>query len=140
MEKVKILVLCTGNSCRSQMAEAYLKHFAAGKAVIYSAGVETHGLNPQAMLVLQEDGLQTTELYSKHVDDLKNIPFDYLISVCDRAKESCPLYFTTAKQIHQSFRDPSKYNGNEEDKMKLFYEVRNEIKQFCKAFVESLSL
>lgn len=92
MTQKKILVLCTGNSCRSQIAEGYLRHFANGKAEIYSAGIETHGVNPRAVATMKEDGLDISKHTSNNIDEYKNIDFDFVITVCDKAKERCPFF------------------------------------------------
>ncbi|HEY0668014.1 MAG TPA: arsenate reductase ArsC, partial [Sphingobacteriaceae bacterium] len=99
----KILILCTGNSCRSQIAEGYLRQFAGDKAEVYSAGVETHGVNPRAMATMLEDGIDISGHTSNHVDEYRAIDFDYVITVCDNAKERCPVFPSSARQIHQNF-------------------------------------
>jgi arsenate reductase len=131
----KILVLCTGNSCRSQIAEGYLRHFAKEKAVIYSAGIETHGVNPKAIAVMKEDGVDISKHTSNNVDEYKGIDFDYVITVCDNAKESCPYFPTQAKKFHQNFPDPAKANGTEEEIMQQFRIVRDMVKLYCEKFV-----
>ena len=88
----KILVLCTGNSCRSQMAEGYLKYFSQNKAEVYSAGVETHGVNPGAIQIMKEDGIDISKHTSNNVNEYRNIDFDYVITVCDNAREKCPVF------------------------------------------------
>ena len=132
----KILVLCTGNSCRSQIAEGYLQHFAGNKAQVYSAGVETHGVNPRAIQTMREDGIDISAHTSNNVLEYKEIDFDYVITVCDNAKERCPYFPSKAVKIHHNFTDPAKATGSEEDIMKQFAAVRDEIKAFSKAFVE----
>lgn len=131
----KILVLCTGNSCRSQMAEGYLKHFAHGKAAVYSAGIETHGLNPWAIKVMKEDGIDISHHTSNNVEEYIHIDFDYVITVCDNAKENCPYFPSTAKMFHYDFPDPAKAKGSEEQISQQFRNVRDLIKVYCKAFV-----
>lgn len=131
-----ILVLCTGNSCRSQIADGYLKHFANGKANIYSAGVETHGVNPRAIATMKEDGINISHNSSNNVDEYLNIPFDYIITVCDNAKERCPYILGDAKRFHHNFPDPAKANGTEEEIRKQFADVRELIKVYCQKFVE----
>lgn len=130
-----ILVLCTGNSCRSQIAEAYLRHFAGDLAKIFSAGVETHGVNPKAIATLAEDGLDITHHTSNHVDEYLHIPFDYIITVCDNAQERCPIFPSSAQRFHFNFPDPAKAQGTEEEIMQQFASVREQIKQYCKEFV-----
>ena len=134
--KKKILVLCTGNSCRSQMAEGYLRHFAGQKAQVYSAGVETHGVNPKAVWVMNEDGIDISHQTSNHIDEYQNIEFDFVITVCDNAKERCPVFPSKAKKFHYNFPDPAKVIGTEEEIMQQFRYVRNLIKDFCEKFVK----
>lgn len=132
----KILVLCTGNSCRSQMAEGYLKHYAGNKATVYSAGIEAHGVNPGAIAIMKEDGIDISQHTSNLVDDYKNLDFDFVITVCDNAKENCPYFPGNAIKIHHNFPDPAKAVGDESEIMNEFRKVRNQIKEFCKNFVE----
>ena len=131
----KILVLCTGNSCRSQIAEGYLKHFAGSKAEVYSAGVETHGVNPRAIQTMQEDGIDISSHTSNNVNEYRNIVFDYVLTVCDNAKERCPYFPSNAKMFHYNFPDPAKATGTEEQIMQQFRDVRNMIKQYSRDFV-----
>jgi len=131
-----ILVLCTGNSCRSQLAEGYLRFFAGDKANIYSAGIETHGVNPRAIQVMAEDHIDISNHTSNHVDEYINIPFDYVITVCDNARERCPYFPSKAKQFHYNFPDPAKASGTETAIMEQFRKVREMIKKYSKAFVE----
>ena len=131
----RILVLCTGNSCRSQIAEGYLRHFAGSKAEVYSAGIETHGVNPKAIAIMKEDGIDISNHTSNNIDEYLHIDFDYVITVCDNAKENCPFFPTTAKRFHQNFADPSKIIGTEEEINKQFRQVREEIKTFADKFV-----
>jgi len=131
----RILVLCTGNSCRSQIAEGYLKHFAGDKAEVYSAGVETHGVNPKAIQVMLEDGIDISNQTSNNINEYRNIHFDFVITVCDNAKEHCPFFPSNAKKLHHNFSDPAKVTGTEEQILQEFREVRNSIKEYCKEFV-----
>jgi arsenate reductase (thioredoxin) len=131
----RILVLCTGNSCRSQIADGYLKHFAVNKAEVYSAGVETHGVNPRAIQIMKEDGIDISNNTSNNVEEYKNIDFDFVITVCDNARERCPYFPSNAKKFHYNFPDPAKASGTEEQIMQQFREVRNMIKQYSKEFV-----
>ena len=131
----KVLVLCTGNSCRSQIAEGYLKHFAGNKAVIYSAGVETHGVNPRAIAAMAEDGIDISDHTSNNISEYAGIDFDYVITVCDNAKERCPFFPGNAQKFHYNFPDPAKATGTEEEKMKEFTRVRELIKEYCRNFV-----
>ncbi len=131
----KILVLCTGNSCRSQIAEGYLRHFANGNTEVYSAGVETHGVNPKAIAIMQEDGIDISNHTSNNIDEYYDIDFDFVITVCDNAKERCPFFPTKAKKFHQNFSDPAKAEGSEDEIREEFRKVREEIKTYCKRFI-----
>jgi arsenate reductase len=132
----KILVLCTGNSCRSQLAEGYLRHYAGDKAKVYSAGVETHGVNPRAIATMKEDGIDISEHTSNNILEYTGINFDYVITVCDNAKERCPYFPSNAQKFHYNFPDPAKATGTETEIMKAFSDVRTMIKQYCKDFIE----
>lgn len=131
----KILVLCTGNSCRSQIAEGYLRYFADNKADIYSAGVETHGVNPRAIQTMIEEGIDISKHTSNNIDEYRNIDFDFVITVCDNAKERCPFFPTKAKIVHHNFPDPAKATGTEEEIREQFRQVRQQIKDYCQQFV-----
>ena len=131
-----ILVLCTGNSCRSQIAEGYLRHFANGNAKIYSAGVETHGVNPKAIAVMAKDGIDISGQMSNNVDEYYDINFDYIITVCDNAKENCPFFPSKAERFHYNFPDPAKAQGTEEEIMQEFVRVRDMIKQYSQDFIK----
>ena len=132
----QILVLCTGNSCRSQIAEGYLQKFAGNRAVVYSAGIETHGVNPKAIEVMAEDDVDISHHTSNNVDEYTNIPFDYVITVCDNAKENCPYFPTNAQRFHFNFPDPAKATGTPEEIMNEFRRVRDMIKDYSKEFIE----
>lgn len=132
----KILVLCTGNSCRSQIAEGWLRHFANGKAEIFSAGIETHGVNPKAIQFMKEAGIDISGHTSNNVNEYMHIDFDYIITVCDHAKEHCPYIPSKAKRFHHNFLDPSRVKGSDEVVAKAFRETRDEIKEYCKKFIK----
>lgn len=132
----KILVLCTGNSCRSQIAEGYLRHFAGNRAEVYSAGVETHGVNPGAIAVMKEDGLNISAHTSNNLDEYRHIDFDFVITVCDHARERCPYFPSGAKKFHYNFPDPAKATGTSEEIVQQFRMVRDMIKAYCKKFVD----
>jgi arsenate reductase len=134
----KILVLCTGNSCRSQMAHGYLQHFGKNEVQIYSAGVEIHGQNPFAVGIMAEDGIDISKHTSNHVDEYQDITFDYVITVCDNAKEACPFFPTKTKTIHHSFEDPSKSSGTAKELIAEFRKVRDEIKDFSRGFIAKM--
>ena len=131
-----VLVLCTGNSCRSQIAHAYLEKFAGDKAKIYSAGVEVHGVNPKTIKTLEEDGIDIRHYTSNNVNEYRDLPFDYVITVCDNAKETCPYFPTNALKFHYNFPDPSKHKGTDEEIMAEFARVREMIKSYCQDFTE----
>lgn len=135
MEKKRILVLCTGNSCRSQIAEGYLRHYAGKKAIIYSAGVETHGVNPKAIEVMAEDGIDIADHTSNNIDEYYDIDFDFVITVCDNAKERCPFFPSKAQKFHYNFPDPAKATGTEEEISAEFIRVRDMIREYSKDFI-----
>jgi arsenate reductase (thioredoxin) len=136
-----ILILCTGNSCRSQIAHGYLDYFTDPKnTTIYSAGVETHGVNPRAIATMKEDGIDISKNTSNNVNDYFDIPFDYIITVCNNAKERCPYFPSKAVKLHYNFPDPAKALGTAVEIMLQFHEVRDMIKSYCKAFVEKEQL
>ncbi|MDP9080867.1 MAG: arsenate reductase ArsC [Bacteroidota bacterium] len=130
-----ILVLCTGNSCRSQIAEGYLHFYAAGKANIYSAGIETHGVNPKAIQVMAEDGIDISQHTSNNVDEYASVPFDYVITVCDNANEACPFFPGNVKRFHHNFPDPARATGDAEKVMNEFRRVRDMIKTYAGEFI-----
>ena len=132
----RILVLCTGNSCRSQIAEGYLRHFAGDKATVYSAGVETHGVNPRAITIMAEDNIDISHHTSNNVNEYRDIDFDLVITVCDNAKERCPFFPTNAEKFHYNFPDPAKATGTTEEIMASFRAVREQIKEYSRLFVE----
>ncbi len=130
-----ILILCTGNSCRSQMAHGYLKLSLNGKANIYSAGIETHGINPGAAAIMKEDGIDISNHTSNHVEEYDHVDFDYIITVCDHANENCPFIPSkNALRLHHNFFDPSKVVGSDQEKHAAFLKARNEIKVYCEDF------
>jgi len=132
-----VLVLCTGNSCRSQLAEGYLRDFAGDKAQIYSAGIETHGVNPKAVQVMAEDHIDISGHTSNHVDEYIDIPFDYVITVCDNANEACPFFPGKIERFHYNFPDPAKAKGTDEEIMDEFRRVRDMIKVYVTDFVNA---
>ena len=119
------------------MAHGYLKQFAKDRTTIYSAGIETHGLNPDAVAIMKDDGIDISHHTSNHVDEYAHIDFDYIITVCDHAKENCPyIPSKNAVRLHHNFFDPSKIKGTEDEIHNAFKKARNEIKEYCKSFVE----
>ena len=140
-DKRKVLFLCTGNSCRSQMAEGWARHLNSDVIEPYSAGIETHGLNPNAVKVMAEAGVDISGHHSKHLDELKDIDFDYVITVCDNAHESCPMFPRQTKVIHVGFDDPprlAKEAKTEEEALRIYRRVRDEIKAFIEKFPEHI--
>lgn len=133
--KKKVLVLCTGNSCRSQIAHGYLEYFTQGNAEVYSAGVETHGVNPRAIATMKQDGIDISHYTSNHVDEYAHLEFDFIITVCDNAKERCPYIPGNATRFHHNFPDPAKAVGSAEDIEEAFADVREMIKGYCLKFV-----
>ncbi|MEM7552047.1 MAG: arsenate reductase ArsC [Bacteroidota bacterium] len=131
-----VLVLCTGNSCRSQMVHGYLQKYTGDKAKIYSAGVEVHGVNPIAVGVMNEDGVDISKHTSNNVDEYAEVNFDVVLTVCDNAKERCPVFPTTAEKIHHNFTDPAAASGTVKEILKEFREVREQIKEFSSDFAE----
>jgi arsenate reductase len=139
--KKKILFLCTGNSCRSQMAEGWARALKSDVLEAYSAGVETHGLNPNAVRVMAEAGVDISGHRSKHVNDLLNEGIDYVVTVCDRAAEACPRFPGKAKIVHHSFQDPpalAKTAKTEEEALGHYRRVRDEIRAFVESLPEEL--
>lgn len=130
-----ILVLCTGNSCRSQIAEGYLRYFAGNRAVIYSAGIEIHGVNPKAIQVMAEDHIDILSHTSNHVDEFAEIVFDAVITVCDHANEACPFLPGKVERFHRNFPDPAKAIGSAEEVMNEFRRVRDLIKTYSADFI-----
>lgn len=141
MKKTKILFLCTGNSCRSQMAEGWARHLKGDILEPYSAGIETHGLNQYAVKVMAEAGVDISRQKSKNVADLLSVPFDYVVTVCDHAAESCPVFPGQAKVVHHGFDDPprlAKTAPSEEAALDIYRRVRDEIKAFVKILPDNL--
>jgi arsenate reductase len=134
MSKQKVLILCTGNSARSQMAEGFLRHDAGDRFEVESAGINPSQVRPEAIAVMKELGIDISGHRSKHVDTVADQRFDYVLTVCDSAKESCPLFPGTAKQIHRAFEDPAAVQGSEQERLSSFRQVRDELRQFLRAF------
>ncbi len=131
-----ILVLCTGNSCRSQIAHGFLASMTVGKANVYSAGVETHGVNPKAIAIMKEIGIDISKHTSNNITEYFGVEFDYVITVCDNAKERCPYFPTKAVKLHYNFPDPAKAVGTEDEINEQFRAVRSLIEDYCEKFVE----
>ncbi|MBN2525551.1 MAG: arsenate reductase ArsC [Deltaproteobacteria bacterium] len=139
--KIKLLYLCTGNSCRSQMAEGWTRTLKSDQIDVYSAGIETHGLNPDAVLVMKESGVDISGHTSDLIDKYLDVPIDYVVTVCDRAAETCPVFPGAAKVIHHSFDDPPALARNAstaEEALDAYRRVRDEIKAFVETLPEAL--
>ena len=141
-DKLKILFLCTGNSCRSQMAEGWARHLKGDVIEPYSAGIETHGLNPNAVKAMGEAGVDISSHRSQHLDEFKDIQFDYVVTVCGSANESCPMFPGKTKVIHIGFDDPPKLAkdaATEEEALNCYRRVRDEIKRFVESLPDVLA-
>ncbi len=139
--KIKVLFLCTGNSCRSQMAEGWTRRLKGTLIEVYSAGLEIHGLNPLAVKVMEEAGVDISGQRSKHVDELRSVPFDYVVTVCDHANEICPLFPGQVKRLHVGFDDPPRLAKNaktEEQALGHYRRVRDQIRDFVHRLPEAL--
>jgi arsenate reductase len=137
MPRLKVLFLCTGNSCRSQMAEGWARHLKGDVIEAYSAGIEKHGMNPQAVKIMAEAGVDISKHYSKTTRDIGPVEFDYVVTVCGHANENCPIFPGKAKKIHVGFEDPprlTKEMPEGEEKLGVYRRVRDDIR----AFVEGL--
>lgn len=140
--KIKLLFLCTGNSCRSQMAEGWTRHLKGDRIDVYSAGVETHGLNPNAVKVMAEAGVDISEHKSRHIDEFRDIKLDHVITVCGHAHETCPFFPGGSKVTHVPFDDPPKMAeafDDEEDKLNCYRNVRDQIRAFVETLPEKLT-
>jgi len=139
--KLRVLFLCTGNSCRSQMAEGWTRRLKSDVIEPYSAGIETHGLNPNAVKVMAEAGVDISGQRSKHVKDLPDIEFDYVITLCDHASQHCPFFPGKAKILHFGFDDPPKLAQNaktQREALNCYRRVRDEIRAFVEKLPEVL--
>ena len=138
---LRILFLCTGNSCRSQMAEGWARHLKGDSIAAYSAGIETHGLNPHAVEVMAEAGVDISSHRSKKVAELKDVPFDYVVTVCGHAHETCPTFPGKAKVVHVGFDDPPRLAAearSDEERLSHYRRVRDEIRQFVETLPAAL--
>jgi len=132
-----VLVLCTGNSCRSQIAEGWIRYYAGNEANVFSAGIEAHGLNRYAVKVMADAVIDISKQKSKTVNDLPDIEFDYIITLCDDAKEKCPFFPGKGLKLHKSFPDPAIFTGTEEEILKQFADLREMIEDYCFDFVHT---
>lgn len=136
MTKKNVLFLCTGNSCRSQMAEGWARHFHGDRIETHSAGIEAHGMNPNAMQVMQEAGVDISDQSSKLASSLTDVPLDLVVTVCGHADENCPAFLTKAKLVHVGFDDPpklAKEATSEDEALDCYRRVRNEIRDFVES-------
>jgi len=141
-KKTKVLFLCTGNSCRSQMAEGWARQLKSDQIEPYSAGIEPHGLDPRAVKIMAEAGVDISSQRSKHVEELTSLGIDYVITVCDNAQERCPIFPGPAKVLHRGFDDPpclAQGSRNEEEALLHYRRVRDEIKVFIETLPAALS-
>ncbi len=141
-DKIRILFLCTGNSCRSQMAEGWARHLKGDAIEPYSAGIETHGLNPNAVRVMAEAGVDISHHRSRHVAEMMNVPFDYVVTVCGHANETCPMFPGNAKVVHVGFDDPPKLAekaASEDEALGHYRRVRDEIRAYIETLPEALA-
>lgn len=142
MNPLRVLFLCTGNSCRSQMAEGWAHHLKPGVVEAYSAGIETHGLNPHAVSVMAEQGVDISGQESQHVDELARVDLDVVVTVCDRAAESCPVFPGTTRVVHRPFDDPPRLAAtasSEAEGLKHYRRVRDEIRTFVDSLPQAVS-
>lgn len=140
--RLKILFLCTGNACRSQMSEGWARHLKGSLIDAYSAGVAPHGVDPRAVQVMAEAGVDISGHTSKHLDTLLDVPFDYVVTVCDNAAESCPIFPERAAKVHRSFQDPpqlARGAATEEEALAHYRRVRDEIRAFIETLPGALS-
>lgn len=134
MKKQSVLILCTGNSARSQMAEGLLRHDAGDRFEVFSGGVNPSKVRPEAIAVMRELGIDITGHRSKHVNEYAGQKFDYVLTVCDNAREACPIFPAETRTIHHSFADPADQEGSEEERLTVFRKVRDEIRDYLETF------
>jgi len=134
-----ILVLCTGNSCRSQIAEGYIRHFGGKDIEVYSAGIETHGVNPRAIQVMKEDGVNISNHTSNNINEYSDLEFDIILTVCDHAKENCPYIPGNASRLHHNFPDPAKASGSDKEILQEFRETRDLIRTYASNLISEIT-
>lgn len=140
MNKKRVLILCTGNSARSQIAEGLLRHDAGDRFEVESAGTKPGIVRPEAIAAMRELGIDISSHHSKHVDEFDGQRFDYVITVCDNARESCPVFMGAVKRLHHSFDDPPPPTvGTEQERMAIFRRVRDELRNYLRDFVRDSS-
>jgi arsenate reductase len=133
-DKKRVLILCTGNSARSQIAEGLLRYDAGETFEVESAGTKPSSVRPEAIAVMRELGIDISGHRSKHVDEFDGRKFDYVLTVCDNAREACPVFFGAAARLHHSFEDPAALTGSEEDRLARFRHVRDELRAYLREF------
>jgi len=139
--KIKVLFLCTGNACRSQIAEAWLRHLGGEAFEVFSAGLDPQGINPYTITVMEEVGIDMKDHRSKHLDEyVGKINFDYLITVCSAAEERCPFFPGSGTRLHWPFDDPAAFTGPEAEKLEIFRQVRDQIKDKILSWLEEMDL
>ena len=136
--KIKVLFLCTGNSCRSQIAEGWARHLKSDVMEVYSAGAEPGRMNAWAIAIMAEAGVDISMQQPKHLDTLKGIDFDYVVTLCDYAREQCPVFPSCPKHMHRLFVDPSFIDAGEDEIMAAFRKLRDELRAFIETMPESL--
>jgi arsenate reductase (thioredoxin) len=136
-DKKRVLILCTGNSARSQMAEGLLRNDAGDRFTVESAGTKPSTVRPEAIAVMKEVGIDISSHRSKSIDEFAGQNFDYVLTVCDNAKESCPVFFGKAARLHHSFNDPAAVEGSEEKRLGAFRKVRDELRAYLKKFPQN---
>lgn len=139
-EKIKVLFICTGNACRSQMAEGWARHLKSDVIEAHSAGVWPAGLSSRAMQVMAEAGVDISSQTSEHVDEFLDIDFDYVITLCDNAKEQCPVFDGKTRMIHRAFEDPTFIMGSSDVIIKVFRRTRDQIRKFVETLPEGLKV
>lgn len=132
--KTRVLILCTGNSARSQMAEGLLRHDAGDRFDVKSAGTNPSRVRPEAIAVMKELGVDISGQRSTHVDEVAGTAFDYVLTVCDQAREACPLFPAPSQQLHHDFQDPAAFEGSEDERLAVFRRVRDEIRAYLQTF------
>lgn len=133
-DRKRVLILCTGNSARSHMAEGLLRHDASNRFTVESAGTKPGQVRPEAIAVMKELGIDTSGHRSKSVEEFAGQNFDYVLTVCDNAKESCPIFSGHANRFHRNFEDPAAVQGSEQERLAVFRRVRDEIRDFLRGF------
>ena len=138
-DKKRVLILCTGNSARSQMAEGLLRHDAGDRFRVDSAGTKASFVRPEAIAVMREVGIDISAHRSKNVDEFEGQDFDYVITVCDHAREACPVFFGKAQKLHRDFDDPAAVTGPEDQRLAVFRRVRDELQTYLRSFANDVS-